>query len=93
MNEKLLARTTFVLLRETADDLAFLSQSFGVSRSELVRGLLTEPVERMAELVRGVPAEPSPADLRQLAIDGLDMIDELGGGALAQLREVAQRDD
>lgn len=93
MNAETLARATFVLHRETAEDLAYLSERFGVSRSELVRGLLTEPVAKMSEIIRGVPADPSPADLRQLALSGLDMIDELAGGSLAELREVAQRDD
>lgn len=93
MNAEMLARATFVLNRETAEDLAYLSDRFGVSRSELVRGLLAEPVGRMAEVVRGVPADPSPQDLRQLALAGLDMIDDLAGGSLAQLREIAQRDD
>lgn len=93
MNAETLARATFVLRRETAEDLAYLSERFGVSRSELVRGLLSEPVAKMTAIVRGVPPDPDPADLRQLAIAGLDMIDELAGGSLAQLREVAGRDD
>ena len=93
MNEETLARATFVLHRETAEDLAYMSERMGVSRSELVRELLTEPVAKMAEVLRGVPADPKEADLRQLAIDGLDMIENLAGGALAELREIAQRDD
>ena len=93
MNAELLARATFVLHRETADDLAYLSERFGVSRSELVRGLLAEPVAKMSQVVRQVPADPSPSDLRQLALAGLDLIEEMAGPSLAQLREVAQRDD
>lgn len=93
MNAELLSRATFVLHRETAEHLAYLSERFGVSRSELVRGLLAEPVAKMSQVIRQVPADPTPADLRQLALSGLDMIDELAGGSLAQLREVAQRDD
>lgn len=93
MNAETLARATFVLHRETAEDLAYLSERFGVSRSELVRGLLSEPVAKMTEIVRGVPVDPSPADLRQLALSGLDMIDEMAGGSLAELREVASRGD
>lgn len=93
MNAETLARATFVLHRETSEDLAYLSERFGVSRSELVRGLLSEPVAKMSAIVRGVPAEPSPQDLRQMALAGLDMIDEMAGGSLAELREVAGRDD
>jgi hypothetical protein len=93
MNAELLARATFVLHRETAEELAYVSERFGVSRSELVRDLLTEPVSRMAGILREVPSEPTPADLRQLALSGLDMIDDLAGGSLSELREIAQRDD
>lgn len=93
MNAETLARATFVLHRETAQDLAYLSERLGVSRSELVREFLSEPIAKMTALVRAVPSDPDPADLRQLAIAGLDMIDELAGGSLAQLREVAGRDD
>ena len=93
MNAELLSRATFVLHRETADDLAYLSERFGVSRSELVRGLLAEPVAKMSQVVRQFPADPSRSDLRQLALAGLDLIEEMAGPSLAQLREVAQRDD
>ena len=93
MNAELLARATFVLHRETADDLAYLSERFGVSRSELVRGLLAEPVAKMSQVIRQFPADPTRADLRQLALAGLDLIDEMAGPSLAELREVAQRDD
>lgn len=93
MNAETLARATFVLHRETAQDLAYLSERLGVSRSELVREFLSEPIAKMTALVRAVPLEPSPADLRQLALSGLDLIDDLAGGTLAQLRELAARDD
>lgn len=93
MNEESLARATFVLHRETAEDLAYMSERMGVSRSELVRELLTESVAKMADILRGVPADPKESDLRQLALDGLDMIENLAGGALADLREIARRDD
>lgn len=93
MNAETLARATFVLHRETAQELAYLSERFGVSRSELVRGLLSEPVAKMSAIVRGVPPDPTQEDLRQLALSGLDFIDELAGASLAQLRELAGNDD
>lgn len=93
MNEETLARATFVLHRETAEDLAYLADRFGVSRSALVRDVLGEPVARMAEVARRVPKDPTGEDLRQLALAGLEMIDDLAGPALAEMKELAGRDD
>ena len=94
MNAETLARATFVLHKETAHDLAYLSERFGVSRSELVRNLLSEPVAKIAGAIRAVPLDPTPADLRQLALAGLDLIDDqLADPDMATLREVAARDD
>lgn len=92
MNEETLARTTFVLHRETAEALAYVSARFGVSRSHLVREILSEPISRMAEIVRAVPEDPSPSDLRQMALAGLDAIDQIAGGSLADLKELAAND-
>ena len=51
MNTSQLARATFVLDRQTAAQLAYISGAMGVSRSELVRDWLREPVELMAKWV------------------------------------------
>lgn len=88
MNTDNLARCTFVLDRPTAEQLAYLSRRFQRSRSELVRDLLREPVEAMAELIRAVPDEPSPEDLRQLVLTGLETVDHLAEEARTVLREV-----
>ena len=62
MNTAKLARATFVLDRETRDELAFISDRLGVSQSELVRDVLAEPVAMMAKWVRSVPDKPTEAD-------------------------------
>lgn len=89
MNSETLARVTFVLDRHTAEDLAYLSQRLGQSRSALVREVLTAPVAGMAEMLRAVPDNPTPADVRQLALSGLDLAEGLLGPELEKLRELA----
>lgn len=89
MNSETLARATFVLDRKTAEQLAFISGRLGVSRSELVRSVLAEPVQQMAGLMGRVPENPSQADLRQLAIEGLDAFEKAVDPELTMLRRVA----
>jgi hypothetical protein len=89
MNENLWSRATFVLEPKTVEQLAYLSDRMGVSRSELVRQVLTEPVAQMAELMGRVPANPTEEDLRQLALDGLDLIDSLIAEESEPLRRLA----
>jgi hypothetical protein len=62
MNTAKLARSTFVLDRETHSQLRRISVRMGVSRSELVRDVLTEPVAMMAKWVDALPDDSSPAD-------------------------------
>lgn len=66
MNTDNLARSTFVLDRSTADQLAFISRRMGVSRSALVRDVLAEPVALMATWVRSLPDDPQPSDAARL---------------------------
>ena len=66
MNTAKLARATFVLDRETRDELAFISDRLGVSQSELVRDVLAEPVALMAKWVRAVPDAPTLDDATRL---------------------------
>lgn len=89
MNENLLARATFVLERKTAEQLSYLSDRMGVSRSELVRHVLTQPVEEMAALMGRLPENPTEADLRQLALDGLDLIDDFIDRESLPLKKIA----
>jgi hypothetical protein len=89
MNENLLARATFVLERQTAEQLSYLSDRMGVSRSELVRQVLTQPVAEMAALIGRVPENPTPDELRQLALDGLTLVDELIERESLPLRKIA----
>lgn len=69
MNTQKLARATFVLDRETHDQLAMICSRMGVSRSELVRDVLAEPVAMMASWVCAVPDNPTEADKDQLLLD------------------------
>lgn len=89
MNAEALARSTFVLNRSTAEQLSYISRRMGVSRSALVREVLTAPVEQLASMVRQVPDNPTPQDVRQLALAGLDAFAALSGPELAKLRELS----
>ena len=88
MNTDNLARCTFVLDRTTAHHLAYLSRRFQRSRSDIVRELLKDPIETMAELVQRVPDDPSPEDLRQLVLHGLETVEQFADDARATFREV-----
>jgi hypothetical protein len=66
MNKAKLARTTFVLDRETHDQLAYISRRMKVSRSELVRDVLAEPVAMMAKWVKATPEAPTPGERETL---------------------------
>lgn len=89
MNTDQLARTTFVLDRCTSEQLAYISRRMGVSRSSLVRGVLAEPVAHLAAIVAKVPDNPTEADLRQLALDGLDLVGDLAARSLVDLHRLA----
>lgn len=66
MNTDKLARATFVIDRVTYDQLAYITGRMGVSRSELVRDLLAEPIALMTKWVQSVPDEPTRADAERV---------------------------
>jgi hypothetical protein len=90
MNSQKLARSTLVLDRSVHEDLSYLAHRFGVSRSSLVREVLSEPVTMMAKWARSVPAGVTPAGLaevtRMLDSEVADFVDlhttklEVGNG-------------
>jgi hypothetical protein len=66
MNSQKLARATIVLDRRVHEDLSYVAGRMGVSRSALVRDVLSEPVALMAKWVRSVPDDVTPAVLADL---------------------------
>jgi len=66
MNTDELARTTFVLQRETHEQLSRVARRMGVSRSVLVRDVLAEPIALMAKWVDSLP----PAEVGLSEADG-----------------------
>ena len=88
MNTDRFARATFVLDRSTVDGIAYLSRRLRRSRSDLVRDVLADPVEGLVKLLERHP-EGSEADPRQLALDGLEMVEGLIGEPLAVLQAMA----
>ncbi len=82
MNTSKLARTSFVLDRETHDQLQYLSFRMGVSRSELVRDVIAEPIALMAKWMLSVPDDPSSVDVARVGDEmQLDMVDFIEGKA------------
>lgn len=69
MNTSKLARATFVLDRETSEQLTYVADRMGVSRSALARDVLAEPVAMMAKWVRSVPANVTPSDLERIGVE------------------------
>ena len=63
MNTDQLARTTFVLQRETHEQLNRISRRLGVSRSVLVRDVLAEPVALMDKWMASVPPDATADDV------------------------------
>lgn len=97
MNTLKLARTTFVLDRETHDRLNYVARRMGVSRSTLVRDVLAEPVELMERWMRSVP-EDQPLTVETATRLGeviqLDLVDfmERKSASLEELRELGSED-
>jgi hypothetical protein len=66
MNTAKLSRATFVLDRETHEELVYIAGRMGVTRSKLVREMVAEPVALMARWVRAVPEHVRPEDVAAL---------------------------
>lgn len=94
MNTDLLQRATFVLDRPTAERLHAIAHRLGVSRSELVRDVLAEPIELMHKWLAMLPEGATPDQARAVLdrvgedveawIDSktaqLDLLNAEGGG-------------
>ena len=88
MNTENLARTTFVLDRATHDQLNYISRRLRVSRSELVRDVLAEPVALMAKWVQSTPDHPTEADAARVGEElQLDMVEFIERKAAELQRE------
>ncbi len=62
--------------RETHEQLGYISRRMQVSRSELVRDLLAEPVALMVKWVESVPEQPTEASKEAtLAVVQTDLVD------------------
>lgn len=90
MNTDKLARATFVLDRVTFDQLDYISRRMKVSRSELVRDALAEPIALMAKWVQSVPDSPTAEDVSELQETAqLDLVEMISrkSAELAQARK------
>lgn len=74
MNTDKLARTTFVLDLETHEKLQRISVRLGVSRSSLVRRLLTDPVHFMDDQLAKLPASNEAAMTPEQAAEFTDSL-------------------
>lgn len=87
MNTAKLARSTFVLDRETHEQLDYVARRFGSTRSALVRDVLAEPVAMMARWVRTLPEDIGPEDVAKFARLAESELGELLDRELPRLRE------
>ena len=66
MNTDNLQRATFVLDRPTAERLTVIAARMGLSRSQLVRDVLLEPIELMHRWVTALPDKPTQEQVQEL---------------------------
>ena len=78
MNTDLLQRATFVLDKPTAERLSAIAARLGVSRSELVRDVLLEPIELMHRWVTALPDKPTQDQVRELMgqVDFAELVED-----------------
>jgi hypothetical protein len=78
MNTDKLARATFVINRETHEQLGYIAGRMGSSRSDIVRDILAEPISLMAKWVHSLPDQPTQEDAQKSsALLQLDMLEFL----------------
>lgn len=92
MNTEKLARTTFVLDRPTHEMLQAISDRLGRSRSELIRGMVADPIKFMHAQLAKLPdvekltPEDAAAFTESMQQDLVEFIErvaaETGGGRL-----------
>lgn len=87
MNTDRYARVTVVLDRSTAEDLNYISHRLQHSKSALIREVLAEPVAAMRGVLGALP--DGEIDPRQLALAGLDAIEQASEEPMKVLREMA----
>lgn len=86
MNTAKLVRSTFVLDRETHEQLGYVARRFGSTRSALVRDVLAEPVAMLARWVRALPEDVGPEDVAKFVRLAESELGELLGRELPRLR-------
>lgn len=63
MNKPTQSRATFVLTRETNDQLSYIATRMGISRSRLVRDTITAPIDLMHRWVSSIPINVTPREV------------------------------
>lgn len=86
MNTDRLSRCTFVLDRETADTLTYISNRLGRSRSWIVRDVLRDPVRVMAYMCDAADPISSPGDIQRVMTLALQVVDDFAEEARSQVK-------
>lgn len=74
--QRKLSKISITLEPELLDDLAYLVDRTGVSRSAIISSLLAETVPPMRKLLEQVPINPSPSDVVRFRGASADIIRE-----------------
>ena len=61
-----MSRVSFTLPPQVVEDLAFISDRLGVSRSSIIGDILGEPLSDLRSLLEQVPAKPTEGDVLRL---------------------------
>lgn len=78
-------KVTLSLAPQLVEDLDYLAERTGVSRSALVSEILAEPIGEMRRLMAMIPPSPTPSDVLRLRGASADVIRE----RLASLQGIA----
>lgn len=86
MNTDRLSRCTFVLDRETADTLTYISNRLGRSRSWIVRDVLRDPVRVMGYMVDAADPVATPEDVQRVMQLALQVVDDYAEEARSSIK-------
>jgi hypothetical protein len=77
-------RVSFTVPPQLVDDLGYLSERLGVTRSAIISDLMLDPLHDLRGLVEMIPAKATPEDVKRMRGASVDLVTE----RLASLRKL-----